>query len=67
MYVIDAATASSFEDAKSALGKLIPFSFSYEHWFIADALPILVSMKRSHCKEPNLNFLLQRRLFAMSI
>jgi len=30
MYVIDAATASSFEDAKSALGKLIIFSFTYE-------------------------------------
>jgi hypothetical protein len=30
MYVIDAATASSFEDAKSALGKLIHFHLIYE-------------------------------------
>ena len=30
IYVIDAATASSFEEAKSALGMLILFSFSYK-------------------------------------
>jgi hypothetical protein len=30
MYVIDAATASSFEDAKSALGKLIHIRLIYE-------------------------------------
>jgi hypothetical protein len=30
MYVIDAATASSFEDSKSALGKLVLISVNYK-------------------------------------
>jgi hypothetical protein len=42
MYVIDAATASSFEDSKSALGKIVLISVNYFFLEYAGELCIIV-------------------------